>query len=210
MRGQQIALWNANNDLVKCIDAADYFYGTLPLSIDTLTAGHTYWISIDDRRTHGTFSLCIDDSASFDYKSGAVDIGDIHSYCSADAAFDNTYATPDESAGSCWSGGTNNNVWFKFNAVSTGVFVQVETGGTAGSMRGQQIALWNEAGNLVKCTEAADYYSGQLNLSTDTLTAGHTYYISVDDRRTHGTFKLCINDSVSFDFQSGAARNKRY
>lgn len=204
MRGQQIALWNSNNVLLKCINAADYFSGTLPLSIDTLTIGHTYWISIDDRRTHGTFTLCIDDNASYDYKSGAIEISDINNYCSADAEFINTYATVDESAGSCWSGGVGNNVWFKFDALSNGIFIDVETGGTAGSMRGQQIALWNEAGTQVMCANAADYYSGILTLSTDSLTAGHTYYISVDDRRTHGTFKLCVNDSVSYDYQSGA------
>ncbi len=204
MRGQQIALWNANNTLLKCIEAADYFAGTLPLSIDTLTPGNSYWISVDDRRTHGTFSLCIDDSPSFDYKSGAAEITDIDSYCSADAAFDNTYATADESAGTCWTGGVGNNVWFKFDALSNGVFIDVETGGAAGTMRGQQIALWNDAGTQVGCANAADYYSGSLMLSSDTLTTGHTYYISVDDRRTHGTFKLCVNDSVSYDYQSGA------
>ncbi len=204
MRGQQIAIWNDGNTLVKCIEAADYFAGTLPLSIDTLTVGNIYWISIDDRRTHGTFSLCINDSPSFDYKSGAVEIADINNYCSADAAFDNTYATSDESAGNCWTGGTGNNVWFKFDALSNGIYIDVITGGSTGTMRGQQIALWNEAGAQVGCADAADYYSGSLALSTDTLTAGHTYYISADDRRTHGTFKLCVNDSVSYDYPSGA------
>ncbi|MFO7368723.1 MAG: immunoglobulin domain-containing protein [Bacteroidales bacterium] len=204
MRGQQIAIWNANNTLVKCIESADYFAGTLPLSIDTLTVGHTYWISVDDRRTHGTFSLCIDDSPSFDYKSGAFEIVDINNYCSADAAFDNTYATVDESAGNCWTGGTGNNVWFKFIALSNGVFVNVTTGGVIGTMRGQQIALWNDTGVQVGCANAADYYAGSLTLSSDTLTTGHTYYISVDDRRTHGSFKICVNDSLSYDYQSGA------
>ncbi len=204
MRGQQIALWNEAGVEVKCANAADWFAGTLPLSIDTLTVGHTYWISVDDRRTHGSFTLCIDDSPSYDYRSGAVEITDITNYCSADAAFDNTYATADETAGSCWSGGTGNNVWFKFDAVSNGIYIEVETGGTAGSMRGQQIALWNDAGAEVKCVDAADWYSGVLSLSVDTLTIGHTYYISVDDRRTHGTFRLCIDNSISYDYQAGA------
>lgn len=204
MRGQQIAIWNESDDLVQCANATDWYAGTLPLSIDTLTAGHTYWISVDDRRTHGSFTICIDDTPSYDFKSGAVEISDIDNYCSSDAAFENTYATPDEIAGSCWSGGTGNNVWFKFNAVSNGIYIEVETGGATGSMRGQQIALWNESGTEVRCANAADWYSGMLSLSTDTLTPGHTYYISVDDRRTHGTFKLCVNDSVSYDYQSGA------
>jgi len=204
MRGQQIALWNEAGVLVKCIEAANYFGGTLPLSIDTLTAGHTYYISVDDRTTHGTFSLCIDNTASNDYQSGAFDISDITAYCSADAEFDNTYATPDGNSEPNWTGDVGNNLWFKFNALSNGVQVKVETGTPAGSMRGQQIALWNEAGDLVKDVEAANYFSGTLSLSVDTLTAGHTYYISVDDRTTHGTFKLCVDDSISYDYHAGA------
>jgi hypothetical protein len=204
MRGQQIALWNMGGTEIKCANAADWFAGTLPLSIDTLTPGERYWISVDDRRTHGSFTLCIIDSASNDYKSGAIEITDINNYCSADAAFDNTFATVDENAGSCWSGGVGNNVWFKFDAVSNGIYIEVETGGTAGSMLGQQIAIWNEAGNEVKCVNAADWYSGVLSLSIDTLTAGNTYYISVDDRRTHGTFKLCVDNTISYDYQAGA------
>ncbi len=204
MRGQQIALWNEAGVLVKCANGADWYAGTLPLSIDTLTVGYTYWISVDDRRTHGTFTLCVDDSPSFDYKSGAIEITDINNYCSADAAFTNRYATADESAGSCWSGGSGNNVWFKFDAVSNGVYIEVETGGTAGSMRGQQIALWNEAGVEVKCVNAADWYVGVMSLSIDSLTIGNTYYISVDDRRTHGTFKICVDNSISYDYLAGA------
>ncbi|MDD2550024.1 MAG: hypothetical protein PHD00_08010 [Bacteroidales bacterium] len=204
MRGQQIALWNSNNVLVKCIEAAENYGVTLPLSIDTLTPGHTYWISVDDRRVHGTFTLCIDDNASYDYRSGAVEITDINNYCSADAEYANTYATADGSTPSCWTGGVGNNVWFKFDALSNGIIIDVETGGTAGTMRGQQIALWNEDGTQIMCANADYSHVGVLSLSTDTLTAGHTYYISVDDRRTHGTFKLYVNDSVSYDYQSGA------
>jgi cellobiose-specific phosphotransferase system component IIB len=204
MRGQQIALWNGEGTEVKCINAADWFAGTLSLSIDTLTAGHEYWISVDDRRTHGTFTLCTDDEVDYDYKSGAVELTDLTTWCSADAAYDNTYATPDESAGSCWTGGTDNNVWFKFTATTQAINVDIITGGTYGTMRGQQIALWNSNGTEVKCINAADWFAGTLSLSIDTLTAGHEYWISVDDRRTHGTFTLCIDDAVSYDYKSGA------
>ncbi len=204
MRGQQMALWNSNGTEVKCINGADWYAGTLSLSIDTLNIGHEYWISVDDRRTHGTFSLCIDDAVDYDYKSGAVELTDLSSWCSADASYDNTYATPDETAGSCWTGGTGNNVWFKFTATTISVSVDVITGGSYGTMRGQQIALWNSEGTEVKCINGADWYAGTLSLSIDTLTIGHEYRISVDDRRTHGTFSLCIDDAVSYDYKSGA------
>jgi hypothetical protein len=204
MRGQQIAIWNKNNELVKCVNAADWYSGNLSLSIDTLTVGSTYWISVDDRRTHGTFTLCVDSSPSFDYKSGAIEISDINNYCSGDAAYSNAFMTADELSPSCWTGGTGNNVWFKFTALSMGIYVEVKTGGAYGTMRGQQIALWNESGDLVKCVNAADWYSGTISLSVDTLNIGNTYYISVDDRRTHGTFTLCVDNSISYDYQAGA------
>jgi len=204
MRGQQIAIWNASNDEVACNNSADWYQGTLSLSMDTLTTGHYYWISVDDRRTHGTFTLCIDDTAGYDFKSGAVELTDLSNWCSADAAYQNTYATPDESAGSCWSGGSADNVWFKFNAATQAIKVDVITGGSYGSMRGQQIAIWNSDGTEVKCINAADWYQGTLSISIDTLTLGHDYWISVDDRRTHGTFTLCIYDEVGYDYKSGA------
>ena len=204
MRGQQIALWNENNDQVACINAADYYSGTLTLSADTLTVGKYYWISVDDRRTHGSFTLEVDNKVPFDLKSGAKLLTHLDHWCSADAEYDNVYATPDENAGSCWTGGSDNNVWFKFVAISGQIQIDVKTGGALGSMRGQQIALWNESGDEVNCANAADYYSGTLTLTADTLTPGRTYYVSVDDRRTHGSFTLCVNNKAGYDYQSGA------
>ena len=204
MRGQQIAVWNDAGVEVKCANAADYYSGTLSISIDTLNVGHTYYVSVDDRRTHGSFSICISNTIDYDYKAGAIQLTDLSNWTSGNAAYDNTYATPDENAGSCWTGGVGNNVWFKFVATTNSVNVDVTTGGVYGSMRGQQIAIWNEEGTEVKCADATDYYSGVLSASTDTLTIGHTYYISVDDRRTHGTFTLGIDDTPSYDFRQGA------
>jgi hypothetical protein len=204
MRGQQIAVWNAAGTQVACGDAGWNFGGTLTSSIDTLKVGNTYYISVDDETTHGTFSLCMDDAASYDMRSGALLINSIHGWCSADAVYDNTFATGDGSAGTCWNGGTDHNVWFKFVATTNAVKADLKTGGTYGTMRGQQVAIWNNAGVQVACNDAGWNYSGTLSTSMDTLKAGNTYYISVDDETTHGTFSLCIDDAVSYDFKSGA------
>jgi len=202
MRGQKIAIWNESGTEVKCANAGDYYSGVLSASTDTLTIGHTYYISVDDRRTHGSFTLGIDDTPSYDFKQGAILLNDLDNWTSDQAEYSNTYATPDESAGSCWTGGTDNNVWFKFVAISGEIEVRAITGGTYGSMRGQQVAIWNESGMQVQCADAADYFSGTLSSTIDTLTPGHTYYISVDDRRTHGSFTLYVNNRVGFDFKS--------
>jgi hypothetical protein len=204
MRGQQLALWNASGVMVACIDAGWNYSGTLTLSADTLTAGRTYYISVDDQTTHGSFTLCLSNLPGFDFKAGALLISDIDTWCGADALYDNRFATPDETAGSCWSGGTDHNVWFRFVAISGQVQVDVKTGGTLGTMRGQQIALWNAKGTQLACIDGGWNYSGALSLSMDTLTAGRTYYISVDDQTTHGTFSLCVNNKVGFDFKQGA------
>ncbi len=204
MRGQQLALWNTAGVQVACIDAGWNYSGTLTLSADTLTAGRTYYISVDDQTTHGSFTLCISNLPGYDFKAGALLISDIDNWCGSDAQYDNRFATPDEVAGSCWSGGRDHNVWFRFVAISGQVQVDVKTGGTLGTMRGQQIAIWNANGTQLACIDGGWNYSGTLSLSMDTLTAGRTYYISVDDQTTHGTFSLCVNNKVGYDFKQGA------
>ena len=204
MRGQQVAIYREDGTLVVCMDAGYNYAGTLTLSTDTLTAGHSYYISVDDQTTHGTFTLCLDNSVTYDYKSGAVVLSDITSWCSADAIYNNIYATADGPAAACWSGGVTNNVWFKFVALNNNIKVDIKTGSTFGTMRGQQVAIYREDGTLVACMDAGYNYAGTLTLSTDTLTAGHTYYISVDDRTTRGTFSLCIDNTVTYDYKSGA------
>jgi len=134
------------------------------------------------------------DVRNHDQQSGAIWLTDLTGWCSSNAQFTNASATADGASPACWTGGTGNNVWFRFVAPASAVSVEVKTGGAFGSMRGQQIALWNDGNTLVKCIEAADYFAGTLPLSIDTLTAGNKYWISVDDRRTHGTISLCIDD----------------
>jgi hypothetical protein len=204
MRGQQIAIWNAAGQQVACMDAGWNYSGTLTLTSDTLTAGRIYYISVDDQTTHGTFTLCINSVPGYDFKAGALLLADADNWCGTEAAYDNRFATRDEASGNCWSGGTDHNVWFKFVAGSGQVRVDVKTGGTSGTMRGQQIAFWNAAGTQLSCIDGGWNYSGTLSLSVDTLTAGRTYYISVDDQTTHGTFTLCLNNKTGYDFRSGA------
>ena len=83
------------------------------------------------------------DVRDFDQQAGAIWLTDLNSWCSSDAQYTNSGASADEASPSCWSGGTGNNVWFKFVATTNAISTQIKTGGTFGSMRGQQIALWN-------------------------------------------------------------------
>jgi len=203
MQRQQVALWNEAGVEVGC---AKWIYnqGTIVLQIDTLTAGNWYYISVDDDRVSGTFSLCINDQPDYDFRAGAVELTDLNDWCSGDAVYSNLFATPDEVAGSCFTDGQGTglkNVWFKFQATTSFIKIRVKTGNVYGSMQRQQVALWNEAGVEVECTKWV-YNQGTITLQTDTLIPGNWYYISVDD--VSGTFTLCANDQVDYDYKLGA------
>ncbi|MBK9391771.1 MAG: hypothetical protein IPN68_16865 [Bacteroidetes bacterium] len=124
---QQLALWDASGTEVAC---AKYVaaQGTVSLQTNDLIAGQDYWISVDDNNTSGTFSLCVTDVIDYDFRDGAVHLPNTTDWCSADAAYSNTFATEDEALGSCWAIAPNKNVWFKFKANETFIKVSVKTG----------------------------------------------------------------------------------
>ena len=128
----------------------------------------------------------------YDYKAGAYEIVSPIRWCSSDAQFNNYFGTPDELPGTCWAGGINNNVWFKFTAISTNVNIDVKNGTTLGTLVDLQASLWNENGDELACA-STEGNSTDIFLSSDTLTIGNTYYISVDDSQVQGTFSLCVD-----------------
>jgi len=147
---------------------------------------------VDDAQSSGSFTLCIEDQLDYDYKGGAYEITSPVRWCSSDAQFNNYFGTPDESQGACWAGGTNKNVWFKFTAISNNVNIDVKNGTTFGGLRDLQASLWNENGDELDCATTEGNYT-HISLTSDTLTIGNTYYISVDDSQNPGTFSLCVD-----------------
>ncbi len=191
MRYPQAALWNSVGAELKCLPRT-LDRNTSTLSFDGLTNGEWYYISVDDALTSGTFTLCLNDNLDFDYKAGAYEILSPIRWCSADAEFNNYFGTPDEMPGSCWVPDQNNNVWFKFTAISTNVNVDVKNGTTQGTLVDLQAALWNVSGDELDCA-TTEVNSADISLSSDSLTIGEVYYISVDDSQTKGTFTLCVD-----------------
>ena len=146
------------------------------------------------------------DVRDYDFKAGARLISDIDNWCSVDAAYTTIGATPDESAGSCWNTGPNFNRWFRFQATTTQVKVEVKTGGSEGTLRRPYVALWDASGNELACQSYYADYS-DISLGSPNLTPGDWYYISVDNYNNtgyRGTFTLCVDDSVDYDFMEGA------
>ncbi len=201
MRRGQMAIWNADKQLVKCVDPV-YDQGTTIMSIDSLTVGNWYWISVDDNSTSGSFTLCLDDMPDFDYRSGAIEIPHMM-WCSANAGYTNAYATEDESMASCWLGTENKNVWFKFQAMSDFATIELKTGNVYGNLRRGQMALWKADGSEVKCVGPL-LDQGTTSISFDSLVTGDWYYISVDDNYSPGTFTMCMSDQPDFDYKAGA------
>ena len=148
MQRQQVALYNENQEEIGCSSWIST-QGTIIMQLDTLTPGNQYWIAVDDDRVSSTFTICTDDLPDYDFKAGALEITDISNWCSPEEAYSNLWATDDESMASCWSGTENKNVWFKFQATTRFITVNLRTGNVYGDIRRPQMALWNEAGTEV-------------------------------------------------------------
>ena len=199
-----MALWNESFQEVACVGDL-VTQGTTTMSIDSLTVGNWYYISVDDDSVSGSFSLCLSDQATYDFFSGALEMAH-NGGCSADAEYSNRQATADRSMATCWTGidpVDNKNVWFKFQATPAEVTLTFRNYNVYGNMRYPQAALWNSVGAEIKCLPRI-LNSSTSTLSFDGLTIGEWYYISVDDANTSGTFTLCIDDEVDYDYKAGA------
>ncbi|MBN2174467.1 MAG: T9SS type A sorting domain-containing protein, partial [Bacteroidales bacterium] len=164
-----------------------------------LTVGNWYYISVDNNYSgyRGTFTLCIDNTADYDFYEGAFLLTDKTNWCSADAAYTTIGATPDKNAASCWNTSPNYNRWFKFQATATGMItITVLRGGAYGTIRRINLALWESDGlTEIACKRYVGDYDN-VTIQTTGLTPGSWYYISVDNNYSgyRGSFTLCLHD----------------
>jgi hypothetical protein len=205
-----MALWQADGlTEIKCVRRID---ATTDVQISTsgLTIGSTYYVSVDNYvglGYRGTFTLCIDNSVTNDDYAGAITLTHSANNCSANAAYTTVNATPDKLTGSCWENGPNYNRWFRFVATTTNVTLDLKVGGSEGTMKHPNMALWQADGlTEIKCVRRIDATT-DVQISTSSLTIGNTYYVSVDNYvglGYRGTFTLCIDNSVNYDEYAGA------
>jgi hypothetical protein len=141
-------------------------------------------------------------TADYDFRDGAIDVTSIiSSSCSGNQTPDYTTvgATPDGSAGSCWSnGGPLHNVWFKFKApVSENGTILVFVGGSFGTQRRTLLALWDTDGTTQRDCSTFGNDDDIVSIYDGNWTAGEYYYFSVDvqDSQSVGTFSLCLTDT---------------
>jgi len=205
----QIALWEA--DGTTEIKSERYAYQTedTDLGYVGLTPGNTYYISIDvlGPASVGTFTLCLQDQVDYDFYEGAIDITGFMNGCSANAQFDTRGATPDRNPGSEWSGGPLFNRWFKFTAPASGqIHLIVDSQNAQGTQRFHSMALWEGDGLTEIRSERWFASNNDIDLGHVGLVPGNEYYVSVDasGESTAGTFTMCIQDQVDYDFYEGA------
>ncbi|MBL0104244.1 MAG: T9SS type A sorting domain-containing protein [Bacteroidetes bacterium] len=205
-----IAVWDSALNQVGCIQYSTST-GTLELSVNGLNVGGRYYFTVDNYNNNGyrgTFSLYVDDQPNYNFMEGALLIPSLSNWSSANAAYSTINATADRSKGSCWNTGPSYNRWFKFNATTSTITLQVKSGGAYGTMQYPYIALWDSALNQIGCAMYTTS-TGTLELSQIGLTPGATYYVSVDNHSTagyRGTFSLYANDQPTYDFQAGAVQ----
>ncbi|MBK9391778.1 MAG: hypothetical protein IPN68_16900 [Bacteroidetes bacterium] len=75
------------------------------------------------------------DVSDYNFKTGAKLLSAAAPWCSSNAQFSTIGATADEIKGTCWANGPNYNRWFKFQATTSDITVQLKTGGAEGTLQ---------------------------------------------------------------------------
>jgi hypothetical protein len=156
----------------------------------------------------GTFSLCIYDTIDYDFKSGAYEItitatgARIYRNLLLSVLLLMSHAPPAGTPVPILTAGS------EFRALSTDFTAVLRTGGLMEHCVHPLLALYDSTGNEKACSRYVNDYQ-DIEITTDTfdLVIGDWYYIVVDNYEhtyRRGTFTLCTDDKLSYDFKDGA------
>ncbi|MEQ9306527.1 MAG: hypothetical protein RJQ14_21620, partial [Marinoscillum sp.] len=149
---------------------------------------------------------------SNDAYTTAMDVSSLINTCSSDALYTNVNATADKSAPSCWNTSPDRNVWFKFQATSEQINVTVDRGDTKGDIRRVNLALYDtDTSSVLSCNRYVNN-DDDVTVGYVGLTIGQWYFIAIDNNygAYNGTFTLCLDDQVDFDYFEGATDISAY
>ncbi|MEM9859616.1 MAG: hypothetical protein AAF843_19840, partial [Bacteroidota bacterium] len=205
-----MTLRDSNLNSVVC--NIDRDYGEIAISTISLIPGNQYYISVDNRLDNavykGTFGLCLNEQASYDFKEGAVELNHGNNWCSGNDEYTTSGMTADGVPSSCNSISPQSNVWFTFIATSGEIDIALNGSGISRA----SMTLWDNNSNEINCS--IDYNYGEISLGSTSLVPGNRYYISVDNRLENqvykGNFGLCITDKASYDYKAGALEIPHY
>ncbi len=168
-------------------------YGGGSLAIMSLL-GVAMWFYMQIGNQENTMASTGNMAPPNDVKSGAIWLTDLYEDQSAHAAFTNENASSDAVYGTCFNSGADQGVWFKFRALYSDATITVKTGGTLGSIRIIEIALFDTMDNEVACNIASG--TGAATITPNTLIQDEWYYLLVNSKTKAdtGTFTLYINN----------------
>ena len=207
MRRVNLAIWEADGTTQVSCNKYVYTDDDVVSAALGLTIGNWYYISVDNNYSsyRGTFTLCLSTTLDYDFYEGAKDVSAYINACSPDAAYTTIGATMDKSQGSC-NNGSGYNRWFKFQATATNMEVTIDRGGSKGTMRRVNLAIWEADGTTqVSCNKYVNTDDDVVSAALG-LTIGNWYYISVDNNYSsyRGTFTLCLSTALDYDYYEGA------
>ncbi len=82
---------------------------------------------------------------------------------------------------------------------------RLNRGDAEGTNRNPQVAIWQADGTELACQRYWSSSYDDIAIGYIGLTPGDWYYISVDNYPgRQGTFTLCVDDGVDYDFKEGA------
>ncbi|MEM7549576.1 MAG: hypothetical protein AAF363_07875 [Bacteroidota bacterium] len=180
------------------------------MSVNTLTVGQEYYINVSNGPNgghSGTFTLCVDDEVSEDYRNEAVILSHSNDNCSTSGQYDTRIGTPDGARPSKWGNGPNANIWFRFQATTSEVALNLNIEEVTQALKFPRMALYDdgETQPLVNVGNAGT--NTNIGLSHTGLTVGAWYDVNIDNGPNtghRGAFTLCIDTEVSHDYRSSA------
>jgi len=205
----QLAIWDSDGETeLMCFSPAPTNNTPAVAGVAGLVDGNTYYISVDTQSSskEGSFTICLDDTPSYDYFEYAEDVTSLFGTCSADQAYTTAGMSLGKRQSTCATQMVQN-CWFKFQASTSFIRTTVDVGGSKGSMGWPRCTLW-ETDGTTQLTCAKVDASEDIAWVYEDLTPGNWYYISVDAAIISriGTFPLCLANAKSqdYDYYEGA------
>ncbi len=202
------ALWEADGTTGLACHRYVYDNDNVFVQYLNLTVGDTYYIAVDNYGAgyRGSFTLTMDNTVDYDFYEGAITVQHQANWSSAQAAYTTIGATADRNAAGCWNTAPSYNRWFKFVATSPVVKLGIIRGGSYGSIRRINAAIWEADGTTEIACHRYVYDNDNVYVQYLNLTVGDTYYIAVDNYGAgyRGSFTLTMDTTVDYDFYEGA------
>lgn len=200
MKFPYIYLYDGQLNTISCQAPLDDTTNIVVKS-NKLTVGSWYYIGVynhNHSKYIGTFTLCVNNQISNDFKEGATELFELENWCSEPMEYSTALATPDGNKPSCLSNGPNFNRWFTFIAESSQGKFEIKYGDKFGSCQFPYLTLWDENFKELACDKYTNEHQ-EISIDYNSLVPNKRYYLSVDHQFNEdylGTFTLCADAAM--------------